>query len=107
MKATVGHKRCEIASSCWVRSLRPYQGVCSCHIAAEKAGLTFTSLVSSSLFVSIRPSNVSHHPADCLWQEVIIKALQKPSGLLVPCCVVPPVYTGVTEVPHEDKGLQT
>lgn len=30
---------------------------------------------------------------------------QKPHGLLVSCCVVRPVDTGVAEVPNEDQGL--
>ena len=32
-----------------------------------------------------------------LEKEVIINTVQKPPGLLMPCCVVPPIDTGVIE----------
>lgn len=46
---------------------------------------------------SISPHQVLHH----LCWDVAIKANQKPSGLLVPCCVAIPSDIRVIEVPHE------
>ena len=34
------------------------------------------------------------------------QALQKPPGLLVPCCAVHLADIGMTEAPHEDQCLQ-
>lgn len=38
--------------------------------------------------------------------EIIVSALQTPSELLVPCCVVPPADIGVVQFPPEYLGLQ-
>lgn len=39
--------------------------------------------------------------------KLLIDALQKPFGLLVPCCVFSAANTGMAEVPHEDQSLGT
>ena len=46
---------------------------------------------------TISPHQVLHH----LCWDVAINANQKPSGLLVPCCIVIPSDIRVGEVPHE------
>lgn len=39
--------------------------------------------------------------------EAVIRALQKPAGLRVPCCVVTPAEPGGNGVLHEDQDLLT
>ncbi|XP_009879658.1 PREDICTED: probable phospholipid-transporting ATPase IIB, partial [Charadrius vociferus] len=41
-----------------------------------------------------------------LEEEVVVKALQDPSGLLMSFCVIPPADIRVVEVPHEHQGLR-
>lgn len=68
----------------------------------------FIPLISSSLFVSMRSSkkSSSRQLLDNLCNEVVVDALQKTSGLLVPCCVVPQAGADMVEVHHVDQGLQ-
>lgn len=67
------------------------------------------SLISISLILSTLSSRkpLTRQLLDNSCREVVISALQKTSGLLLLCCVVPPANTGVVKVHHEYWGLQT
>ena len=69
--------------------------------------LTFTF---STIRFLVGENKVQHRTSPCgllchLEGEVVIKAFQEPTGLLVPCRVVPPTDVGVVQVPHEDQGF--
>ena len=66
--------------------------------------LTFTSLTSSSFFVRIGSSRACALCGSLITcvRRWSLMHFQKLHGLLVSCCVVPPVDTGVAKVPNED-----
>jgi len=66
-------------------------------MTAAKAALTNSSL---TVRIGCSPCELFDH----LCQEVI-NALQKPPGLLVPCCVVPAADIRMVKVLHEDQDL--
>ena len=57
-------------------------------------------LCKNQVLQNISPLHVLSH----LYQEIVINALQKSAGLLLPCCVAPPTDIGVVNGFCEDLG---
>ncbi|CAM9626289.1 unnamed protein product [Bubo scandiacus] len=78
--------------------------------------LSALRILNSTISWSLQPSlflnslNFTFLTGPCwllyhLEKEFNINTFQEPPGLLMPCCVVPPTYIRMVEVPHDDQDL--